>query len=108
MSSDVGNGWDSWKRLVLSELESQKKAIEVLTTEFRESLERKQAQHTEEMSRNFKLHHDDLKEVAQTITDLRVQTSAEIATLKVKAGIWGAVAGILPAIAALIWTLINQ
>lgn len=44
----------------------------------------------------------DHKEVRVALAAINVQ----IATLKARAGVWGALAGMLPAVAALIWSLL--
>jgi hypothetical protein len=46
--------------------------------------------------------HEDHKEVRKALNDITVQ----LAQLKVRAGVWGAVAGAIPVIAALLTKLI--
>lgn len=45
---------------------------------------------------------DDHREVREALQRIQV----EIAQLKVRAGLWGAVAGVIPAIAVLLWRLL--
>lgn len=49
-------------------------------------------------------HHRDLNSLNAKISDLRVEISA----LKVQAGIWGLIAGIIPAAVALIMMAISS
>jgi hypothetical protein len=47
--------------------------------------------------------HKDHAEVQAALTAIQVQ----LATLKARAGVWGAAAGILPALAALLYSLVR-
>jgi hypothetical protein len=70
------NGWDSYQKLVLAKLEDHSGLLDLLSKEVSE------------------LRNKD-------ITELKV----EIAMLKIKAGMWGAAAGMIPAgvAVALVW-----
>ncbi len=74
MSDDQGNGWDEYRRLVMTELDR-------LTTEIRQ--ERRSAQ-----------------AVQLRMLDRLTSVDREIATLKVRCGIWGVMGGLIPAVAA--------
>ena len=67
-----GNGWNEWSKHVLAELERLNEQYEKITNEIQRV-----------NSRNLKV-----------VQDLRV----ELATLKVKASIWGATAGMVPVV----------
>ena len=68
MSNLEGNGWSGYQRLVLGRLDALDKKVEMLA--------------------------DDIHEMQrEDINALKI----EVAMLKVKAGIWGAAAGLLPA-----------
>lgn len=80
--SEAGlEGWGEYKKLVLRELERLEASVA-------------------DVGRKV----DGLQAVnARTLAEL----SVEIAMLKVKAGVWGAVAGAIPAIGALLWVLLK-
>jgi hypothetical protein len=78
--TDIGlEGWGEYKRLILQELERLAKRIEDLD------------------SKIDRFRGDD-------IASLKV----EVAMLKVKAGMWGALAGAVPAAIAIIWGLVSK
>ncbi len=56
-----------------------------------------------EMDRMHKEHREDQRATQAGITDLRV----DVAGLKVKAGIWGAIAGIIPAGLVAFWLVVK-
>jgi len=71
------NGWGEWSKFVLHELTRLSTAIEELKKE------------------NSHAHTEIRAAVNLTHTD--------IAILKVKSGLWGAAAGVIPAIGVIIW-----
>lgn len=66
-----GNGWTTYQKLVLSQLEA---------------------------------HNKDLNELSDKISDLRVEISA----LKIQAGIWGLMAGLVPAVIGVALTFLGH
>ena len=72
-----GNGWDEWKNFVLQEL----KRLNICLVDVQKSSE----------PSNETLHAD-LKEVIKTVGKINV----EVGMLKVKAGIWGLIGGLIP------------
>jgi hypothetical protein len=78
------NGWDELGRHVVAELERLNKTLVTMDEK----------------------NDDDHKEIRNDIAGYREKTSSEIAALKVKSGVWGFVAGLFPALAALMWFLL--
>lgn len=78
----MDNDWGTWSKHVLLELERLNKVVE----EFKKD--------------NFEEHG-----AIRNIVNL---THTEIAILKVKSGLWGAAAGAVPTIIALIWYLMTK
>ena len=68
------NGWDSYQKLVLDKLENHAEHLGMLEEEIRS------------------IRTEDIPEL-----------KIEIAMLKVKAGAWGAIAGMIPSLAALFY-----
>ena len=62
------NGWNQYQKLVLAQLQALDQDLQ-------------------------RLRDRDLAEVRKDIVELRLQVSVDIATLKTKASIWGALAG---------------
>ena len=75
-----GNGWDEYRKLVMRELER-------LTSEIRHS-------------RNN--HEQGLQGLYARL----IETEKEIATLKVRCGIWGLMGGLIPTLSAILLTKI--
>lgn len=75
MSDDTGNGWNEYKRLVMS-------SIDRLTQEIRHERQ------------NYKQGMSD-------VYGRLIEVEKEIATLKVRCGIWGLMGGLIPALTAL-------
>ena len=75
------NGWSEYRRLVLSELERLHKGQLELRNEIAQ------------------LRRDTATELAKVRSD--------IAMLKIKSGVWGAAAGLIPAIIAILLTLMK-
>jgi hypothetical protein len=121
------NNWSEWSRHVLSELERlfennehlrkgleefkveiardlvQKTELETLRRDIR-ALETKQAADLAQI----RIEHRQIdKELRDIIAKIERDHGLEIASLKVKAGLWGALAGAIPALAALIFFVIN-
>jgi hypothetical protein len=82
-----GNGWSEYQRLVLGELTRHNNVLELLAQEIG-SLKVELAL--------FDKHHERLSRIE---LEQRGQ-DVEIATLKVKAGLWGGMAGLVTALAA--------
>jgi hypothetical protein len=81
----TSNGWNEWKNKVLSDLERIGTAVE----------------HAHEV--NMAEH----KEIRDSISCHREETASEISALKVKAGIWGFIAGFIPPVGVLIYWLLQ-
>jgi len=78
--SDAGlEGWGEYRRLILQELERLARQVQEL---------------------NIKI--DNFR--ASDIADIKV----EIAMLKVKAGVWGAIGAAIPVLAAALWWLLSK
>lgn len=81
-SSPEGDSWLEYKRLVLAELKRGNDGLEAL----------------QQKLSNFKA------ESAKQISDLKV----EVGMLKVKAGVWGALGGIVPAAISIIYMMASK
>jgi hypothetical protein len=75
MSTDSTNGWHEYKQLVLRELER-------LTQEIRHE-------------------RNNYKQGMSGVYERLIEVEKEIATLKVRCGIWGLMGGLIPALTAL-------
>jgi|TARA_S200002703_G_scaffold113761_1_gene99255 hypothetical protein len=75
MSTDSTNGWHEYKQLVLRELER-------LTQEIRHE-------------------RNNYKQGMSGVYERLIEVEKEIATLKVRCGIWGLMGGLIPAMTAL-------
>ena len=75
MSTDSTNGWHEYKQLVLRELER-------LTQEIRHE-------------------RNNYKQGMSGVYERLIEVEREIATLKVRCGIWGLMGGLIPAMTAL-------
>ena len=78
MSTDSTNGWHEYKQLVLRELER-------LTQEIRHE-------------------RNNYKQGMSGVYERLIEVEKEIATLKVRCGIWGLMGGLIPALTALMLT----
>lgn len=78
MSTDSTNGWHEYKQLVLRELER-------LTQEIRHE-------------------RNNYKQGMNGVYERLIEVEKEIATLKVRCGIWGLMGGLIPAMTALMFT----
>ncbi len=107
MTEPIGNGWNKWGLHIQKELER-------LTNEAAKRDELIQALRIEEATKSAT--KDALRRVveqnAQVLVDLKDRIlpamQGSISSLKVKAGIWGAVAGALPTAVAIIYGLVTQ
>jgi len=82
VEGEAGNGWSEYQRLVMAELERLDKAIAANRTHFDTRMD--------------------------TMNDGLAGIRVEIATLRVKAGVWGAVAGMIPGAVILMWSLVKS
>ena len=85
MSVEHTNGWNEWSRFVLKELERLNDRYERLD----DKLDSKITMLSEELTKKYH------------------KSSNDITMLKVKAGVWGALAGVIPALSALFYTLLK-
>ena len=93
-TDSAGNGWSEYQQLVLAELKRHNAVLETLAREMGDL--------KVELAL-FDKHHE-------RITRIEAEQKAqdvEIATLKVKAGMWGGLAGLLTAIAAALLHLLR-
>lgn len=81
MTTQEKNAWEAWSKVILYRLDQQHEDIQKLE----------------------KSQEETRKEVEQAKLDI----TGEIIRLKMRSGLWGAAAGLIPGIAALIWTLIR-
>ena len=56
------------------------------------------------MLAEIKRAHEDIEKQRKTAGEMKI----EIATLKVKAGLWGALAGAIPALVIVIWLVVER
>lgn len=80
-SSTEGNGWNEWSRFVLSELKRLNTVVEDL--------------------------RDDVQDLKQESAKQNTNTRADIAALKVRAGLVGLAGGTIPAVGVLIWMILK-
>lgn len=76
MSDDTGNGWNEYKRLVMS-------SIDRLTQEIRHE-------------------RQNYKQGMSGIYERLIEVEKEIATLKVRCGIWGMMGGLIPVVTSIL------
>jgi len=76
MTNDSGNGWGEYRKLVMTE-------IERLASEIRHE-------------------RNNGKQVQQHLWDQMLRIEKEVASLKVKCGVWGLVGGLIPVVTALL------
>ena len=80
MSDDTGNGWGEYRKLVMTEIER--------------------------LAREIRHERNNGKQVQQHLWDQMLRMEKEIATLKVRCGIWGMVGGLIPVVTALLMSRI--
>lgn len=100
-SSPPGNGWNQYQRLVMSELERLDKAISKASEDGSAATEKAQKaveKAIEKLSTANDNHHADIKAGVQA-------NKLEITKLQMKAGLWGALAGMLPSVAVILFWL---
>lgn len=78
MSDDTGNGWGEYRKLVMTEIDR--------------------------LAREIRHERNNAKQVQQHLWDQMLRVEKEVATLKVKCGIWGLVGGLIPVVTALLMT----
>ena len=76
MSDDTGNGWSEYRKLVMTEIER--------------------------LAREIRHERNNQKQVQQHLWDQMLRIEKEVATLKVKCGVWGLVGGLIPVVTALL------
>ncbi len=81
MSDDTGNGWSEYRKLVMTEIER--------------------------LAREIRHERNNGKQVQQHLWDQMLRMEKEIATLKVKCGVWGLVGGLIPVVTALLMNRIT-
>jgi len=80
MSDYTGNGWGEYRKLVMTEIER--------------------------LAREIRHERNNGKQVQQHLWDQMLRMEKEIATLKVRCGIWGMVGGLIPVVTALLMSRI--
>ena len=98
------NGWDEYKKLVLSELSH----IAVYTKETREIIDKHCTTTLDESTKNNKEMVNLVNALELRILEKISPIQQEIAALKVKAGIWGGVGGAVMILMALCVWLVQQ
>jgi len=73
-----GNGWDEYRKLVMTEIER--------------------------LTREIRHERNNQKQVQQHLWDQMLRIEKEIATLKVKCGIWGLMGGLIPVMTSIVMT----
>lgn len=87
MTDDASNGWREYQKLVLSELRRLDENVEKLSDKLDQAIRHERNnRHTAENA---------------TMTEVR-RIALEVHALKVKAGIWGLIGGLLPVMAAML------
>lgn len=81
MSDDAGNGWGEYRKLVMTEIER--------------------------LAREIRHERNNGKQVQQHLWDQMLRIEKEIATLKVRCGVWGLVGGLIPVVTALLMNRIT-
>ena len=76
MSEDAGNGWGEYRKLVMTEIER--------------------------LAREIRHERNNGTQVQQHLWDQMLRIEKEIATLKVRCGVWGLVGGLIPVVTALL------
>ena len=100
-SSTPGNGWNQYQKLVMSELERLDKAISKASEDGSAATEKAQKaveKAIEKLSTANDNHHADIKAGV-------LANKLEITKLQMKAGLWGALAGMLPSVAVILFWL---
>ena len=100
--SDEDNGWDEYKKLVLSEL---KRIDDKMGRDFSSHMKNDEKL-AAEFSHTLTEIHRDLVEMRKDISGIEIKLiggiSAELASLKVKAGAIGLLGGLIPAAVAIL------
>lgn len=81
MSDDAGNGWGEYRKLVMTEIER--------------------------LAREIRHERNNGKQVQQHLWDQMLRIEKEVASLKVKCGVWGLVGGLIPVVTALLMSKIT-
>ena len=76
MSDETGNGWGEYKKLVMTEIDR--------------------------LAREIRHERNNGKQVQQGMWDQMLRIEREIASLKVKCGVWGLCGGLIPVVTALL------
>lgn len=80
MSNEAGNGWGEYRKLVMTEIER--------------------------LTREIRHERNNQKQVQQHLWDQMLRIEKEVASLKVKCGVWGLVGGLIPVVTALLMSKI--
>jgi hypothetical protein len=80
MSDDTGNGWGEYRKLVMTEIDR--------------------------LAREIRHERNNGKQVQQHLWEQMLSMEKEIATLKVRCGVWGMVGGLIPVVTALLMSRI--
>jgi len=80
MSDDTGNGWGEYRKLVMTEIDR--------------------------LAREIRHERNNAKQVQQHLWDQMLRVEKEVATLKVRCGVWGMVGGLIPVVTALLMSRI--
>ena len=91
--TDDGGSWASWSRLVLAELKRLDGNIERLGD--------KMADVPRWIDRAVKHEQNNRRQVEDDVRIEILRLSTEMAALKVRAGVWGLMGGLLPVLAAI-------
>lgn len=108
-AGSVKNGWNTWAKYVIMELRrldgTDKEIVKNIQSLNRELIHEIKSAHTElklDIEKKFdKITSATDDRLAEIETSIKEQNK-EIERLKVKAGIWGAVAGLIPVIIGLV------
>lgn len=95
-----GNGWEQAKQLITYRLdeiqrtsEGVKASVDVLSTQF--------AEFKTELAKNVATK-EELSVIQNELHELKIEYARDVAQLKLQAGVWGALAGLIPTVVVLV------
>jgi hypothetical protein len=97
MSEESNNGWREYQKLVLNELRRLDDSVEKLATRVDNSIEKIGIR----VDRVTKHERGNRQQVEMGLSEELQRLSLEVHGLKIKAGIWGLLGGLIPALAAI-------
>lgn len=96
--TDENNGWREYQKLVLNELRRLDDSVEKLATRLDNSIEKIGIR----VDRVTKHERGNRQQVEMGLSDELQRLALEVHGLKIKAGVWGLIGGLLPVLTALV------